>query len=99
MERHISKRRNLVAGHAIAKAAFTKKEASAKDQRTKHVCDAAKDEGVIVYSVGFEAPSDGRRVLKGCASSDSHYYDATGLEISDAFTSIASSIRKLRLTQ
>lgn len=80
-------------------SAFTKKEASAKDQRTKHVCDAAKDEGVIVYSVGFEAPSDGRRVLKDCASSDSHYYDATGLEISDAFTSIASSIRKLRLTQ
>lgn len=80
-------------------SAFTKKEASAKDQRTKHVCDAAKDEGVIVYTVGFEAPANGRRVLKDCASSDSHYYDATGLEISDAFTSIASSIRKLRLTQ
>ncbi|MCE8519716.1 hypothetical protein KBY30_01855 [Ruegeria pomeroyi] len=80
-------------------AAFTKKEASAKDQRTDHICDAAKDEGVIVYTVGFEAPYSGRRVLKRCASSDSHYYDAEGLEISDAFTSIASSIRKLRLTQ
>ncbi|HCE71922.1 TadE/TadG family protein [Ruegeria pomeroyi] len=80
-------------------AAMTHKEASAKDQRTDHVCDAAKDEGIIVYTVGFEAPYSGRRVLKRCASSDSHYYDADGLEISDAFTSIASSIRKLRLTQ
>lgn len=80
-------------------SAFSKKEASAKDQRTKNVCDAAKDQGIIVYSVGFEAPANGRRVLKDCASSDSHYYDAFGLEISDAFTSIASSIRKLRLTQ
>lgn len=80
-------------------AAMTHKEASAKDQRTNHICDAAKDEGIIVYTVGFEAPSSGRRVLKRCASSDSHYYDAEGLEISDAFTSIASSIRKLRLTQ
>jgi Flp pilus assembly protein TadG len=80
-------------------SAFIKVEDTAKDQRTNHICDAAKDEGIVVYTVGFEAPRSGQRVLQRCASSDSHYYDATGLEITDAFRSIASSIRKLRLTQ
>ena len=41
----------------------------------------------------------GKAVIKDCASSDSHFFDVNGLEISDAFSSIASSIRKLRLTQ
>ncbi|WP_425044006.1 pilus assembly protein TadG-related protein [Primorskyibacter sp. S87] len=80
-------------------SAFSKKETSAKNQRTKHVCDAAKDEGIIVYTVAFEAPRTGYRTLKDCASSDSHVYDVEGLDIISAFESIASSIRKLRLTQ
>ncbi|SPJ30813.1 TadE/TadG family type IV pilus assembly protein [Falsiruegeria mediterranea] len=72
---------------------------STKDNRTQEICDAAKAQNVIVYTIGFEAPSRGLSVLKACASSDSHFYDVDGLEISDAFASIASSIRKLRLTQ
>ncbi|SLN48220.1 von Willebrand factor type A domain protein [Falsiruegeria litorea R37] len=72
---------------------------STKNTRTQAICDAAKAQNVIVYTIGFEAPSGGLSVLKNCASSDSHFYDVDGLEISDAFASIASSIRKLRLTQ
>ena len=72
---------------------------STKDNRTQDICDAAKAQNVIVYTIGFEAPSRGLSVLKNCASSASHFYDVDGLEISDAFASIASSIRKLRLTQ
>ncbi|WP_296761733.1 vWA domain-containing protein [Sediminimonas sp.] len=80
-------------------SAYTYVNATAKDQRTNHVCDAAKDQGVIVFSIGFEAPNRGERVLERCASSPSHYFDVDGLEIEEAFTSIAASIRKLRLTQ
>lgn len=72
---------------------------STKDTRTDTVCQAAKDNNIIVYTIGFEAPSRGLSVLQACASSDSHFYDVDGLEITDAFSSIASSIRKLRLTQ
>ncbi|NSY37614.1 TadE/TadG family type IV pilus assembly protein [Leisingera sp. ANG59] len=71
----------------------------AKDQHTKHICDITKDQGVIVYSVGFEAPSKGIAVLEDCASSPAHFFDVDGLEITDAFSSIATSIRQLRLTQ
>ena len=70
-----------------------------KDARTKAICDTAKDEQIIVFTIGFEAPRGGRAVLKDCASSDAHYFDVQGLAITDAFASIASSIRKLRLTQ
>lgn len=80
-------------------AAFSTINGTVKDQRTKHICDAAKDEGIIVYTIGFEAPRDGQRVLQDCASSDGHYFDVDGLEIEDAFSSIAASIRKLRLVQ
>ncbi|MBT8154139.1 Tad domain-containing protein [Epibacterium ulvae] len=72
---------------------------STKNNRTQDICDAAKAQGIIVYTIGFEAPSNGQTVLKNCASSDSHFFDVDGLEISDAFASIATSIRQLRLTQ
>lgn len=71
---------------------------STKDSRLDNICNAAKNNGVLVYSIGFEAPSSGQAVLKSCASSDSHYYDVDGIEISEAFSAIASSIRKLKLT-
>lgn len=74
-------------------------DSTTKNARTKAICDAAKDEGIMVFTIGFEAPYSGLAVLKDCASSDSHFFDVNGLEISDAFSSIASSIRKLRLTQ
>lgn len=72
---------------------------STKDARTRNICDAAKQAGIIVFTIGFEAPSSGQAVLKDCASSDSHYFDVDGLEIRQAFATIATSIRQLRLTQ
>ncbi|MGR3760178.1 pilus assembly protein TadG-related protein [Roseobacteraceae bacterium NS-SX3] len=71
----------------------------AKDQHTKKICDVTKNQGVIVYAVGFEAPKNGTRILQDCASSPAHFFDVEGLEIADAFSSIATSIRQLRLTQ
>ena len=70
-----------------------------KNTRTAAICDAAKANDIIIFTIGFEAPSAGLSVLRDCASSESHFFDVDGLEISDAFSSIASSIRKLRLTQ
>ena len=80
-------------------SAKTKLNSVAKDQQTKHICDATKDQGIIVYSVGLDVSKRGGRLLRACASSGSHYFDSQGSEITDAFSAIASSIRKLRLTQ
>jgi len=70
-----------------------------KDARTDAICSAAKNQGVVIFTVGFEAPDRGQAVLRSCASSDSHHFDVDGLAIDDAFASIAASIRKLRLVQ
>lgn len=65
------------------------------------LCDAAKhDNDVIIYTIAFEAGPTARDIMKKCASSPSHYFNASnGAELKEAFSSIASSITRLRLTQ
>jgi len=62
-------------------------------------CTLAKDNGVIVYGIAFEAETNGQTQISKCASSAAHYFDAEGLEIQSAFRTIASNISQLRLTQ
>jgi len=69
------------------------------DTNLRAICDAARENGIIVFSIGFETPSGGEAVMRYCASSDAHYYDVEGLEISQAFASIARTINQLRLIQ
>jgi len=69
------------------------------DRRLRNICDVAHAEGIVVFSIAFEAPSRGRDVMRYCASSDAHYYDVDGIDISDAFASIARTINQLRLIQ
>ncbi|MGC1487887.1 MAG: VWA domain-containing protein, partial [Albidovulum sp.] len=72
---------------------------SQKNSQTLAACSAAKaHKNVKIFTIGFEAPSAARTLLKSCASSQAHYYDAAGVDITTAFSSIASSINKLRLT-
>ena len=63
------------------------------------ICDEAKERDVVIYTIAFETDSSGRREMRNCASSPSHYFAVNGLEIEEAFKSIAASIRKLRLIQ
>jgi hypothetical protein len=62
-------------------------------------CTQAKNNDVVVYGIAFEAPPQGTAVISQCASSAAHFFDANGLEIQQAFRSIASNISQLRLTQ
>ncbi|WP_170419805.1 TadE/TadG family type IV pilus assembly protein [Ruegeria atlantica] len=79
----------------------------AKDIYVKNICKALKDEGVIIFTIAFEAPARGRSLLRDCASSTGHNFEVnnTGnlgsenLSIEDAFVLIAASIRQLKLTK
>ncbi len=62
-------------------------------------CTAAADQGVTVYTIGFETNDAAETELRNCASSVSHFYDADGTQISEVFSAIATSILKLKLTQ
>jgi hypothetical protein len=69
------------------------------DANLRQICDEANAAGMIIFAIGFEAPAGGQAVMRHCASSDAHYYDVQGIEISDAFASIARTINQLRLIQ
>ncbi len=69
------------------------------DAQLQTICTQAKTNAVLIYGIAFEAPANGQTQIKNCATSASHYYNATGLQIRTAFRSIASNISQLRLTQ
>ena len=71
---------------------------STKNARLEDICTAAKNEGITVFTIGFEVTTASAVVMKNCASSDAHYFDADGLDLSSAFAAIAREINKLRLT-
>ncbi|MFM9940341.1 MAG: pilus assembly protein TadG-related protein [Hyphomicrobiaceae bacterium] len=66
----------------------------------KETCDAMKAQGVIVYTVGFEAPNSAKAALRDCASGDAKFFDARdGDALRNSFRAIAAEINSLRLTK
>ena len=49
------------------------------DTSTKATCTAAKEDGMEIYTVAFMAPTRGQNLLKECASSASHYFQAENM--------------------
>lgn len=78
---------------------YTKYSASQADNMLSSICTAAKDKGIVIWSVGFEVSDYSATVMSNCASSPSHFFRVEGVEISEAFKAIASQINQLRLTQ
>jgi len=73
--------------------------ASEADTEMNNSCTIAKSNGVVVYTIAFAAPSAAQTLLQGCASSLNNYYDVDSTDIASAFSAIAVSIQKLKLTQ
>jgi hypothetical protein len=72
---------------------------STMNNQLQTTCAMARDNGVVVFGIAFEAPANGQTQIFNCSSSPSHYYNASGLQISTAFRSIASQINALRLIE
>ena len=72
------------------------------DSSTKKLCDAAKKDNVVVYTVAFAAPPRGKELLSYCATSASHFFDAkNSAELIAAFEKIGQQTSKIvsRLTE
>lgn len=75
------------------------------DKKTKAACDLARRDNsnkIIVYSVAFMAPTAGQNLLKYCATTPSHYFNAdNSAELIEAFKAIGQEAAKgmTRLTQ
>lgn len=68
--------------------------------QAKKLCKNMKDEGITVYTVGFMVSNAAKKLLEDCASTESHFYDATdGEKLKLAFRSIAFKVAQLRLSK
>jgi Flp pilus assembly protein TadG len=68
-----------------------------KDQNLAAICNAAKSEGITVFTVGFDVSGGAADVMRNCASGDAFYFDADGSNLVSSFAAIAADISKLRL--
>ena len=69
------------------------------NRQLQDLCSMARRSNVTIFTIAFEAPAAGRTQLSNCASSPNHYFNAQGLQISDAFSAIAAQINRLRLVE
>lgn len=75
-------------------------EFSQKDAALLKLCEVAKNDqhGIYVFTVAVNAPTAGKTILRQCATSEGYAYDVNAEDLTDAFSSIASAINALRLT-
>lgn len=69
-------------------------------EQAEDVCDAMKDAGVFVYTIGFDISSSTEvtDLLTDCASGSEYvYFAATGSELKDIYRQIGSEITKLHI--
>jgi Flp pilus assembly protein TadG len=78
---------------------YTKYTSSQANTMLANICSAAKDKGIVIWSVGFEVSDASADIMRSCASSPSHFFRVEGVEITEAFKAIASQINQLRLIQ
>lgn len=64
------------------------------------LCAAMKMQNIIIYSVAFQSPPAAESVLRQCATSPGHYFDANnGAELRAAFRQVAERLGALRLSK
>jgi Flp pilus assembly protein TadG len=82
-------------------AATETENRSTKDDQVEAMCDYAKSgaRNILIFSVAYEATTNGRNLLWYCKSDENAYFAPTGSEIGEVFDDIAASIQNLRLTQ
>ena len=63
------------------------------------LCDGAKAEGVLVFSIAFQAPVSAENLMESCATQSDMFFEAnSNQQLIDAYRSISSSLSELRLS-
>ena len=68
--------------------------------QASRLCDEIRDAGVLVFSVGFQAPSSVKGTLRDCATTPSYFFDSgSGDELISAYKAIAEELTTHNLVQ
>jgi len=66
---------------------------SSDDTSTINTCNAAKNYGMLIYTVAFKAPTNGEALLSNCASSTAHYFEPqNNSQMIEAFKKIGENV-------
>ncbi|MEE4154019.1 MAG: TadE/TadG family type IV pilus assembly protein [Erythrobacter sp.] len=72
------------------------------ERRFRKVCEAAKNDGIQLYTIAFRLTNtSAKQLFQSCATDpNTHYFDASnGAELDEAFKTIAAELVNLRLTR
>ena len=79
---------------------YSRVQPTIKDTRMKNICDAAKNTGITIYTIGFEVTTGNAAKLRACATSPGHYFDVNDAdELGPAFAAIAAQLHNLSLVE
>lgn len=70
-----------------------------KDTRLLSMCDEARDNDIVVFTIGFEVDDHAADIMSRCATTPNYFIRVVGNDLEAAFNQIANSISRLRLTQ
>lgn len=75
---------------------------SRADTNLSNICRTARENGVIVYTIAFQAPDDGRAAMRDCAGGQDNatrFFNVEDLDIEKAFDDVLASVSRLRLVR
>ena len=73
---------------------------SQANDNVRTLCDRVKDEGIVVYTITFQAPQSADALMSACATSPAHYFRSpTADDLRDAFRTIAGELSALRIAE
>jgi hypothetical protein len=70
-----------------------------KNANLSRICGTARDAGIVIFSIAYDATDDGKDALRDCAGSSAFYKEASELSIEDVFAEVGGVIEKLKLVQ
>lgn len=70
------------------------------DATTLNICTAMRAQNIDLYTISFDGSSAVQTLLRSCASSSDHFFNApTPATLAAALSSIGTNVKKLRLAQ
>lgn len=72
------------------------------DDKTEDVCDAMKDNNIIIYTIAFgtSISTQGKNLMKACASKSDYYFESPDSDdLAAAFKTIGDSLASLRVSK
>ena len=90
---------NEVTNKNISKESRTLFDATQASTFYDKVCAYAKGEGIAVFTIAFKVDTATAKNIAKCATDSSYAYKVDGLDMGQAFQSIATTLQKIRITQ